>query len=379
MNSLRYLSIYDKNRDLSLILTHRYTENIMSELAAGSSSHHAIDFRSDTLTRPSAGMREAMATAIVGDDVFGEDPTVNALQQRAAEQMGMEAGLFVPSGTMANQIAMLTHCRRGDEVIVGWGAHSFLYESGGGAVLAGVQFQVLGQGGYFSPYELKAAIHNYDASGHCSPTTLLMIENTHNRGGGKWISPEQAGELSAIARNQEVAVHIDGARLWNASVAAGRSPKEWGERVDSLTFCLSKGLGAPVGSVLCGSHDWIKRAHRYRKMLGGGMRQAGILAAAGLYALEHQVEDLNQDHIRAKHLAEALNTCPNVDIDLNSVHSNIVLFTPLNATPHEACEALNDDVRVLPFGQGQIRAVLHRDISDDDLQRAIEALKSYFA
>ena len=340
---------------------------------------HAIDFRSDTLTQPSEGMREAMARAQVGDDVFGEDPTVNALQERAAELMGMEAGLFVPSGTMANQIAMLAHCRRGDEVIVGWGAHSFLYESGGGAVLAGVQFQILGDHGYFSPYELKAAIHNEDPSGHCAPSTLLMIENTHNRGGGKWISPEQVGELAAIAHHQGLAVHIDGARLWNASVASGRAPKEWGERVDSLTFCLSKGLGSPIGSVLCGSQEWIKKAHRYRKMLGGGMRQAGVIAAAGLYALEHQVDDLAQDHDRAKRLAQALSECTQISIDIDAVHSNIVLFTPLNTSPKEACADLNHLVRVLPFGQGQIRAVLHRDISEQDLSNAIEILQNYFA
>ncbi len=338
-----------------------------------------VDLRSDTLTLPSLGMREAMASAEVGDDVFGEDPTVNTLQERAAHLMGMEAGLFVPSGTMANQIAMLTHCRRGDEVIVGWGAHSFLYESGGGAVLAGVQFQQVGDHGYFSPYELKAAIHSEDPSGHCAPTTLMMIENTHNRGGGKWISPEQVAELSVTAGNAGVKTHIDGARLWNAVVASGRAASDWGERVDSLTFCLSKGLGAPIGSVLCGTEEWIQRAHRYRKMLGGGMRQAGIIAAAGLYALENHVEDLAEDHRRARDLAEALDACPNIDIDLDQVHSNIVLFTPLNASPQEVCEALSSKVRVLPFGAGQIRAVLHRDISDDDLQRVIESVTEHFS
>ena len=336
----------------------------------------SVDLRSDTLTKPSEGMREAMAKAIVGDDVFGEDPTVNKLQERAAELMGMEAALFVPSGTMANQIAMLTHCRRGDEVIVGWGAHSFLYESGGGAVLAGVQFQQLGMGGYYSPFELQAAIHEEDPSGHCAPTTLIMIENTHNRGGGKWISPEQVAELAIVAQKRGVKTHIDGARLWNAATASGRSPREWGVRVDSLTFCLSKGLGAPIGSVLCGSQEWIARAHRYRKMLGGGMRQAGVIAAAGLYALEHQVEDLAKDHQRAQALAEAINDCENLEINLESVHSNIVLFTPLNLSPKALCERLSPDVRVLPFGAGQVRAVLHRDITDDDLNRTIEVIKA---
>ena len=338
----------------------------------------AVDLRSDTLTQPSLEMRNAMAEAQVGDDVFGEDPTVNLLQERAAALMGMEAGLFVPSGTMANQIAMLTHCRRGDEVIVGWGAHSYLYESGGGAVLAGVQFQILGETGYFSPDELASAIHGEDPSGHCAPTTLVMLENTHNRGGGKWISPEEAAKLSEVSHERGASIHIDGARLWNAATSARRPPEDWGRHVDTLTFCLSKGLGAPLGSVLCGPRAWINRAHRFRKMLGGGMRQAGVVAAAGLYALEHHVDDLRADHRRARALAEVLDECPNVDIDLDAVHSNIVLFTPSCVSPQEACAHLNPFVRVLPFGAHQIRAVLHRDIDDQDLARAGRSLREYF-
>ena len=338
----------------------------------------AVDLRSDTLTQPTPEMRRAMAEAPVGDDVFGEDPTVNALQERAAELMGMEAGLFVPSGTMANQIAMLTHCRRGDEVIVGWGAHSYLYESGGGAVLAGVQFQIVGETGYFSPEELDTAIHGADPSGHCAPTTLVMLENTHNRGGGKWMSPEDTAKIAAVAHHRDAAIHIDGARLWNAATAAERPPKDWGQHVDTLTFCLSKGLGAPLGSVLCGPREWIHRAHRFRKMLGGGMRQAGIVAAAGLYALEYHVDELSEDHRRTRALAEVLNGCPNVHVDMSSIHSNILLFTPLTVSPSEACAELNSTVRVLPFGAHQIRAVLHRDISDQDLERAAGALQTYF-
>lgn len=351
----------------------------MSQLSQLSAPPQALDLRSDTLTQPSAGMRSAMATAEVGDDVFGEDPTVNELQRYAAALMGMEAGLFVPSGTMGNQLAMMAHCQRGDEVIVGWGAHSYLYEGGGASVLAGVQIQVLGTGGYFSPEELRAAIHLEDLSGHCAPTTLMMIENTHNRGGGKWMSPETLSALTAVAVEAGVASHIDGARLWNAATAADRPPSDWGKQVDSLTFCLSKGLGAPVGSVLCGSHDFIKRAHRYRKMLGGGMRQAGVLAAAGLYALRHQVDDLKLDHIRAKRLALALSERPGVEVDLSAVHSNILLFTPLKVSPTQACEALLPYVKVLPFGAGQLRAVLHRDVGEEAFERAIEALCLYFS
>ena len=351
----------------------------MSQLSQIPLPAHPLDLRSDTLTQPSAGMRDAMASAEVGDDVFGEDPTVNELQRYAAELMGMEAGLFVPSGTMGNQLAMMAHCQRGDEVIVGWGAHSYLYEGGGASVLAGVQIQVVGTGGYFSPDELSAAIHPVDRSGHCAPTTLMMVENTHNRGGGKWMSPEDLAELSAVAREAGVASHIDGARLWNAVTAAHRPPHDWGQHVDSLTFCLSKGLGAPVGSVLCGSEAFIQRAHRYRKMLGGGMRQAGVLAAAGLYALRHQVEDLKLDHVRAKRMAELLATLPKADVDLSGVQSNILLFTPLSVSPAQACAELSPYLRVLPFGVGQVRAVLHRDVSEEGFEEALEALTAYFS
>jgi len=351
----------------------------MSPLSQIPPPPHALDLRSDTLTKPSEGMREAMASAEVGDDVFGEDPTVNELQRYAAELMGMEAGLFVPSGTMGNQLAMMAHCQRGDEVIVGWGAHSYLYEGGGASVLAGVQIQVVGTGGYFSPAELSASIHPEDRSGHCAPTTLMMIENTHNRGGGKWMSPEELEALSVVAQEAGVARHIDGARLWNAVTAANRPPRDWAQHVDSLTFCLSKGLGAPVGSVLCGDRAFIQRAHRYRKMLGGGMRQAGVLAAAGVYALKHQVEDLKVDHSRATRLAELLATRPGVEVNLSGVQSNILLFTPLRVSPAQACADLSPYVKILPFGVGQVRAVLHRDVTEDAFQLASEALSAYFS
>ena len=341
------------------------------------SSPEAIDLRSDTLTLPTSTMREVMAHAEVGDDVFGEDPSIQALQEYAASCMGMEAGLFVPSGTMGNQIAMLAHCQRGDEVIVGQGAHSFLYESGGGAVLAGVQFQVIGEGGYFTPSELSEAIHGHDYSGHVAPTRLMMIENTHNRGGGKVMDPDLFAHLAQIAHEREVSVHIDGARLWNAAVALDVSPSVWAKHADSVTFCLSKGLGAPVGSVLCGSKSWIAKAHRYRKMLGGGMRQAGILAAAGLYALKNHVEDLKDDHRRAKKLAVALSQCPGISIDPQSVETNIVIFTPTQSTPQNLCEEWLSFAKVLPFGRGQVRAVLHRNLSEDHLDYVIEQIQVY--
>ena len=206
-----------------------------------------------------------------------------------------------------------------------------------------------------------------------------MLENTHNRGGGKWISPEDTLALAEVAHGHGAMIHIDGARLWNAATAAQRPPRAWGSHVDTLTFCLSKGLGAPVGSVLCGPRAWIGRAHRFRKMLGGGMRQAGMIAAAGLYAIEHHADQLSEDHRRTLTLAEVLSSCPNVHVDMSAVHSNILLFTPLTVTPDTACRALNSTVRVLPFGARQIRAVLHRDINDQDLERAAESLQAYFS
>ena len=333
-----------------------------------------VDLRSDTVTRPTPKMREAMATAAVGDDVFGEDPTVHALQSRAALLMGHEAGLFVPSGTMGNQIALLTHCRPGDDVLVGQHAHAFLYESGGGGAIAGVQFTSVGQGGHFTADDLLGAIKGSDTSGHVPPSTLVMVENSHNRGGGKVMSPDTFAAIAARAHDKGLAVHIDGARLFNAAAACGVGPDAWARHADSVTFCLSKGLGAPVGSVICGSEATIARAHRYRKMLGGGMRQAGVLAAAGIVALD-DAPQLVDDHRRAKALAEALSAMPLVDIDPASVQTNIVIFEVKRYSPLEVCTQVADDLLILPFGPTCIRAVLHRDVSDAMLERAIDALK----
>ncbi len=332
-----------------------------------------VDLRSDTVTRPTPAMREAMATAAVGDDVFGEDPTVHALQSRAAILMGHEAGLFLPSGTMGNQIALLTHCRPGDDVLVGQHAHAFLYESGGGGAIAGVQFTAVGQGGHFTAEQMQGSIKGGDSSGHVPPSTLVMVENTHNRGGGKVMAPETFAAIAEAARARGLAVHIDGARLFNAAAALGVGPDAWARHADSVTFCLSKGLGAPVGSVICGSKATIGRAHRYRKMLGGGMRQAGVLAAAGLVALD-DAPQLVDDHRRAKALAAALAGMKGAAIDPDTVQSNIVIFDVRDYSPTEICTQVADDLLILPFGPTSIRAVLHRDVSDTMLERAIEAL-----
>jgi threonine aldolase len=335
------------------------------------------DFRSDTVTRPTDAMRAAMASAEVGDDVFGDDPTVAALQTEMAARLGHEAGLFVPSGTMANQIALLVHCRPGDDVIVGWQAHSFAYEGGGGAALAGVQFSVLGTTGHFDAPTLAAAIQGLDPSGHAPPTRLVMVENTHNRGGGVVLPVAAFQAVVEAAHAREVPVHLDGARLFNAAAAAGCAASDWASRADSVSVCLSKGLGAPVGSVLCGSRAFVTRAHRYRKMLGGGMRQAGVLAAAGRYALTHHLERLVLDHQRARALAVGLAGLPGLRVDLERVQTNIV-FVALEdsarfATAAELLSAVSADVRAVVSGPRLLRLVTHLDVDDAHVARAIEA------
>ena len=337
------------------------------------------DFRSDTVTRPTPAMRAAMAAAEVGDDVFGDDPTVRALEAAVAERLGLEAGLFVPSGTMANQIALLVHCRPGDDVIVGWHAHSYAYEGGGGAALAGVQFTVLGHTGHFDAPTLAATIRGEDASGHAPTTRLVMVENTHNRGGGVVLPVDAYQGLVDVAHKRGVPVHLDGARLWNAAVAAKVSPAAWAAASDSVSVCLSKGLGAPVGSVLCGTRAFVRRAHKYRKMLGGGLRQAGVLAAAGLHALEHHFERLRDDHARARRLAEALAQLPGLRVDLSRVQTNLVFAEVVEgARVLDAATLLSrvsEDVRGVVSGPQTLRLVTHLDVNDDDVTRALAAFE----
>lgn len=333
-----------------------------------------IDLRSDTVTRPTPAMRRAMAEAEVGDDVYGEDPTVNRLEALAARLLGVEAALFVTSGTMGNQIAIRTLARAGDAVLAGEGAHVLLYEAGGPAALAGVQIETVGRGGLFDGADVLAAIHPDDA--HYAPTRLVTVENTHNRAGGRVFPLAQAKDVATAARSRGLALHLDGARLWNAVVATGTPASAWAELFDTVTFCLSKGLGAPVGSLVCGSRSAIRAAHRARKMLGGGMRQAGILAAAGLHALEHHVERLADDHAHAKRLAQGLTR---LGFRVNPPpETNIVVFE-VDDTAGFLRATRERHVLVNPIAEGVFRAVTHLDVSGDDVDEAIDRVEEVSA
>jgi threonine aldolase len=334
---------------------------------------HVIDLRSDTVTRPTAGMRDAIARAEVGDDVYGDDPTVNRLQERAAELLGKEAALFVPSGTMANQIALLCHCQRGDEVMAGEGAHCMLFESGAGSAWAGVNFAIVGRGGLFDVEQMRAAIKPLEY--HFPRTRLLALENTHNRAGGRVFPQADVEALARAAHERDIAVHIDGARIWNAAVATAAPPAQLAAPGDTVSACFSKGLGAPVGSVLAGERALIARAHRFRKMLGGGMRQAGLLAAAALYALEHHRERIADDHENAKLLANGLSRLPGVTCDVSRVETNIVNFELSGMDAKRfATEAAGHGVRINAIAERQLRAVTHLDVSREGVHLALEHL-----
>lgn len=334
-----------------------------------------IDLRSDTVTRPTEAMRRAMAAAEVGDDVFGEDPTVERLQREVAALLGKEAALFVPSGTMANQIAMLVHTRPGDEVVVSEGAHCVWYESGAGAAWAGVQFVVAGTGVMFDEASLEAAVRPRDY--YYPRTSLVSLENTHNRGGGRVLPQRLVVSVAARARALGLSVHLDGARLFNAAVASGCSVAELARPADTVSICLSKGLGAPVGSLLAGDRDRIVAAHRFRKMLGGGMRQVGVLAAAGLHALTHHVARLADDHANARRFAESASHSPRLDVQWPE--TNIVMVDVADdgsPRPAErlAARAREAGVLLSVFGPRRLRAVTHLDVSHQDCVRAGEVL-----
>jgi len=329
-----------------------------------------IDLRSDTVTKPTRAMREVMMNAEVGDDIYREDPEARALEEEIAAHLGKEAALFVPSGTMANQIAMQLHLRPGDEVLVGEHAHIVLYESGALGGLAGAQARALGKGGMFDADDVLASIsRNY----YEPRTRLVAMENTHNRGGGSVWPLARIQRVAEAARTAGLALHLDGARLWNASVASGHSEAAFAAPFDTVSVCFSKGLGAPVGSAICGSKEAITGALRIRKMLGGGMRQVGILASACRYAMKHQRARLKEDHDNARALAKALRT---LGLVVSEVETNIVLFTPpLGRTPTEVAErARKAGVLLSPFGPTQLRAVTHLDVDAVRIQRAVDVL-----
>lgn len=339
-----------------------------------------VDLRSDTVTQPTPAMREAMAQAPVGDDVYGEDPTINRLQEMAAARLGKEAGLFVPSGTMGNLIAVLAHCQRGDEVILGTKAHTFLFEAGGISALGGVHSaQVPNQpDGTLALEDIRLAIRPDDA--HHPITRLVTLENTHNRCGGVALSVEYTRAAGELAHEHGLQVHLDGARIFNAAAALGVSARDLCEPVDSVTFCLSKALCAPVGSVLCGSREFIHRAHRMRKQLGGGMRQAGVLAAAGIVALEQMTDRLAEDHVRARCLAEGLAEIPGVQLAAGSPHTNMIFLSldeTIPSSTKDVAERLAEmGVLVGVVGSRSYRLVTHYWIDDAAVDRAIAAFRT---
>jgi threonine aldolase len=341
-----------------------------------------VDLRSDTVTRPTPAMRAAMAAAEVGDDVFGDDPTVNRLEAVAAARLGKPAALFVPSGTMGNLAALLAWCGRGDEVILGDRAHTFLYEAGGSAALGGIHPRALPNrpDGTLDLAAIEAAIRPDDA--HFPVTRLICLENTHNRCGGAAVGADYLAAVRRLADRHGLRVHLDGARLFNAAAALGVDVATLARGAHSVTFCLSKALAAPVGSVLCGPEDFIHRAHRARKLLGGGMRQAGILAAAGLVALETMVDRLADDHANARRLAEGLAALPGVVLDPATVRTNIVLFALDETAPTPAAFAqglAERGVRLLAIGGRGLRAVTHYEVTADGVEQAIAAATDVLA
>ena len=338
-----------------------------------------IDLRSDTLTQPTSAMREAMANAEVGDDVFEEDPTLKKLEMLAAKKTGKESALFVPSGTMGNLISVLSHCQRGDEVLLGDRSHIFLHEVGGISALGGVHPRTLpnNQDGTLPLLLLEQSIRHEDI--HSPSTRLICLENTHNFCQGSPISPEYMDSLGDLAEKYGLKVHLDGARLFNAAVALDIDVEVLTKRVDSVMFCLSKGLSAPVGSIVCGERGFIQRARKFRKMVGGGMRQAGHLAAAGLVALESLTERLKDDHLHAKFLAEQLASFEGIELDQNSVKTNIIFFKLNHPRIDEDLflrELEANSIKILMTDPGIFRAVLHREITREQVEVVAKIIQS---
>ncbi len=344
------------------------------------SLNNSIDLRSDTMTVPTPAMREAMAAAEVGDDVFGEDPTINRLQEMAAARLGFPAGLFVASGTMGNLVAMLTHCQRGDEIILGDQAHMFCYERGGYSAVGGIHAHTVPNqpDGTLRLEDIENAVREDDD--HFPPTRLIELENTHNRMGGVCLTPAYLERVAELARSRGLAVHIDGARIFNAAVALGVDARELTRGADSVTFCLSKGLSAPVGSVLCGLRAFVDRARRNRKLVGGALRQAGVLAAAGIVALEQMVDRLSEDHANARLLAERIARVPGLRVDLASVQTNMVYFDVTPDLPFDAAElcrrAGQHRVKILDSGPRRIRAVTHCWVTRAEAEEAGQVIEN---
>lgn len=339
-----------------------------------------IDLRSDTVTRPTEAMREAMARARVGDDVYGDDPTVNELQERIADLLGKEAAVFVPTGTMANQVALRTHTEPGDRVLVHRNAHIVLNEGGGGAAISGLSMHGFdSDDGTFGPDDVVEALgrpHPFNPDTLGSPATLLCLENTHNAGGGTVWPLDLLRSVCAAGREHGLRAHLDGARLWHAAAASGVAERDWAEPFDTVYVCFSKGLGAPVGSALVGSRAVIDRARRFKQQLGGGWRQAGIVAAAALHALEHHRGELGRDVREAKRLARGLAAIEGVTADGERVASNIVRFSVRGDAGELATRLHAHGLHVLPNGAHGMRAVIHRDVAAADVSRALEIVAS---
>ncbi|MFT5124438.1 MAG: threonine aldolase [Kiritimatiellia bacterium] len=335
-----------------------------------------IDLRSDTITQPTPAMRQAMAEAEVGDDVFGDDPTVNQLEQATAELLGKEAAVFVPSGTMANQIAIRCHTRPGDEMLLDGNAHIYWYEGGGPAALSGVSSRLLpGDRGIFTVEDMRAAMR--PVNDHYPTTRLLAVEQTHNRGGGTIWPLEDIEAVCHTAHEAGMQTHLDGARLWNACAATGIAESTYAKSFDSLSICFSKGLGAPAGSILAGNREFITQARRYRKLFGGGMRQVGILAAAAMHALTHHRERLVDDHTNARRLADGLSELPSLCLDIDRIETNMVYFDVEGMPAAELVEQLKSKgVLMLDTDEQTIRAVTSLAVNSDDIEKTIDAMKA---
>ncbi len=341
---------------------------------------HIIDLRSDTITKPTPAMRRAMAEAEVGDDVLGDDPTVKRLEEMAADRMGKEAGLFVASGTMGNLVCLLAQCGRGDEVIVGDQAHTYVYEQGGMAALGGIHPRVLKNqpDGTLDLDEVVAALRDPD-NPHFPRSKMITVENTHNRCGGAPLSVAYMAAIAAVARDHGMLLHVDGARIFNAAVALGVDAKTLVAGASSVTFCLSKGLAAPVGSVVCGSKAFIAEARRARKVVGGGMRQVGVIAAAGIVALDQMVDRLADDHANARALAAGLAQMPGIGVEDVPVRTNIVYFNvvrPDMDAAQLAARLAEGGVRMLPLGPRRIRAVTNYHVTGEDVRSALATFRA---